>query len=180
MTALIKFKVEKLIYLIRGERVMLDSDLAEIYGVETKYLNRQVKRNASRFPEEFMFQLSKDEIQKLKDKSSDFNSSIKNRKYSPFVFTEFGIAMLSGVLSTDLAISVNLSIIKTFIRLRKALANDEELSDKIMKLEKGTNALFKIVLERIENVEEDVITLKNEVPTLSSKRKRIGLGMDKK
>ena len=103
---------------------MLDSDLAELYGVETKYLNRQVNRNNQRFPSEFVFKLSKEEVENLWCQFATFKESVKGRKYLPFVINEYGIAMLSGVLNSDQAISVNIGIIKTFIRLRKYLASD--------------------------------------------------------
>ena len=133
---------------------MLDSDLAELYGVETKHLNRQVKRNSQRFPSEFMFKLSKEEVENLRCQFVTFN--------------EYGIAMLSGVLNSEQAISVNIGIIKMFIRLRKYLASDELLVDRVEKLEKGTDKLFRIVFERLDNVE-------NMIPLLPKDRNKIGL-----
>lgn len=161
-------KIEKMIYVIRGHKVMLDSDLAELYGVETKYLNRQVKRNSQRFPSEFMFKLSKEEVENLRCQFVTFKESVKGRKYLPFVFNEYGIAMLSGVLNSEQAISVNIGIIKMFIRLRKYLASDELLVDRVEQLEKGTDKLFRIVFERLDNVE-------NMIPLLPKDRNKIGL-----
>lgn len=164
-------KIEKLIYIIRDQQVMLDSDLAKLYGVETGALNRQIKRNQERFPEDFMFQLSKSELKDLQDSDSDFNTATKTRKYAPYVFTEYGIAALSGVLNSKIAIKVNTSIIRTFIQMRKLLAEDQSLLQKIGDLEKGTSKLFQIVFERLDNLETNT-------PILPTKRKKIGLNSD--
>ena len=129
MSEITSKRIEKIIYVVRGQKVMVDADLAELYGVETKYLNRQVKRNGQRFPSEFMFQLSKEEVKDLRCQFVTFKESVKGRKYLPFVFNEYGIAMLSGVLNSEQAISVNIGIVKTFIRLRKYLESDELLVD---------------------------------------------------
>ena len=138
MTVNIEKKIEAMIYVIRDQKVMLDSDLANLYGVETKYLNRQVKRNLKRFPDEFIFKLSKAEVSGLRCQFVTFNQSTKGRKYVPYVFTEYGVAMLSGVLSSDQAIDVNIKIIKTFIKLRKILNAGESLNDRVVKLEKNS------------------------------------------
>jgi hypothetical protein len=168
MPEITSHKIEKMIYLIRGQKVMLDSDLAELYGVETKYLNRQVKRNIERFPTEFMLKLSKEEVENLRCQFVTFKESVKGRKYLPFVFNEYGIAMLSGVLNSEQAISVNIGIIKMFIRLRKYLASDESVVDRVEQLEKGTDKLFRIIFERLDNVE-------NMIPLLPKDRNKIGL-----
>ena len=99
-------KIEKMIYQIRGQKVMLDNDLADLYGVETKYLNRQVKRNIERFPSEFMFKLTKHEVDCLRCQFVTFKSSVAGRKYLPYVFTEFGVAMLSGVLNSNQVVKI--------------------------------------------------------------------------
>jgi hypothetical protein len=168
MSEITSKRIEKIIYVVRGQKVMVDADLAELYGVETKYLNRQVKRNGQRFPSEFMFQLSKEEVKDLRCQFVTFKESIKGRKYLPFVFNEYGIAMLSGVLNSEQAISVNIGIVKTFIRLRKYLESDERLVDRVEQLEKGTDKLFRIVFEKLDNVE-------NKVPLLRKGRNKIGL-----
>lgn len=168
MTEFTTKRIEKMIYIIRGQKVMLDSDLADLYGVETKYLNRQVRRNELRFPSEFMFKLTKNEVENLRCQFVTFKNSVKSRKYLPFVFNEYGIAMLSGVLNSEQAVRVNIGIVKTFIRLRKYLASDELLVDRMEQLEKGTDKLFRIVFERLDNVEK-------KVPLLPQDRKKIGL-----
>jgi len=161
-------RIEKLIYIIRGEKVMLDSDLAHLYGVETKYLNRQVKRNIQRFPKQFMFQLSKQELKNLRCQFVTFKASTLNRKYCPYVFTEHGIAMLAGVLNSEQAIKCNIAIIKTFIKLRRLLANNESITDRIETLEKGSVKAFKIIFERLD-------TLEKASPVLPQHRKKISL-----
>ncbi len=129
--------IKSLIYLIRGKQVMLDSDLAKLYQVETKQLTRQVRRNISRFPEKFMFQLTKEELANLRCQIG--TSSLKNehggRRYSPYVFTEQGIAMLSAILRSDIAIQVSIRIMDAFVEMRRFLVNNEELFSRIAKME---------------------------------------------
>jgi phage regulator Rha-like protein len=121
--------IEKMIYVIRDQKVMLDSDLAELYEVDTKVLNQAVKRNITRFPPDFMFQLTSEESESL---MSHFVTSKKGRggrRYLPFVFTENGVAMLSSVLSSEKAIQINVSIMRIFTRLRSFLMLEKDLSD---------------------------------------------------
>ncbi len=171
MVAITPDKIEKMIYVIRGQKVMLDSDLATLYGVETGALNRQIKRNTDRFPRDFMFQLSKIELKNLRESDPIFDTATKGRKYSPYVFTEYGIAALSGVLNSKIAIKVNTSIIRTFVQMRKLLSEDQSLLQKINEIEKGSNKLFQIVFERLDNLEVNT-------PLLPTKRKKIGLDRD--
>ncbi|MDP2928543.1 MAG: ORF6N domain-containing protein [Candidatus Omnitrophota bacterium] len=123
--------VENKIYLIRGYRVMLDKDLARLYGVETRVLNQAVKRNAKRFPEDFMFYLTRDEIRRM----SQIVISLKFYKRVT-VFTEQGVAMLSGVLNSDRAIQVNIAIMRAFVKLRRILSTHKELVHKLEELER--------------------------------------------
>ena len=115
--------IKNLIYTIRGKQVMIDSDVANIYHCETKYVNRVVKRNIERFPEEFCFQLSNNDFENLRCQfvtASKFNDNkFRNKKYLPYAFTEQGIAMLSALLKSDIAISVSISIMKAFVEMRK-------------------------------------------------------------
>jgi phage regulator Rha-like protein len=115
--------IESRILLIRGEKVLLDSDLAELYGVPTKVFNQAVKRNRRRFPDDFMFRLTLQEAREVESLRSQTVTLKRgqHRKYSPFVFTEQGIAMLSSVLNSERAILVNIAIIRTFVRLRRIL-----------------------------------------------------------
>jgi len=144
-------RIEKAILLIRGQKVMLDVDLAALYGVETKMLVRAVKRNINRFPTDFMFQLSKEEFDNLRfhfGTSSDWGG----RRYPPYAFTEQGVAMLSSVLRSQRAIQVNIEIMRAFIRLRQMLASHVQLARKLDALEKKYDAQFKQVFEAIRQL----------------------------
>jgi len=123
--------IEKKIYFIRGRKVMLAGDLAGLYGVETKNLNLQVKRNVRRFPEDFMFQLTKEENLRLQIATSSYGG----RRYLPYVFTEQGVAMLSSVLNSERAIEVNIAIMRAFVRIREILLTHKDLAAKITALE---------------------------------------------
>ena len=128
-------RIEPRIFFIRNQKVMIDRDLAELYDVETKYLNRQVKRNLERFPPEFMFQL----IKKEKDELVTNCHRLKNLKHSsalPYAFNEHGVAMLSGVLKSRIAVKISIHIVKAFIRLRRVIATHEKLAQKFKELEK--------------------------------------------
>ncbi len=128
--------IESRIWLIRGQKVLLDSDLAELYGVPTKAFNQAVKRNRQRFPEDFMFRLTLEEGRHLQSLRSQIVTLKRgqHRKYAPHVFTEQGIAMLSSVLNSERAILVNIAIVRTFVRLRQLLATHEELARQLEEL----------------------------------------------
>ncbi|MFA5161896.1 MAG: ORF6N domain-containing protein [Elusimicrobiales bacterium] len=135
MKALISLEpVEQRIYLIRGHRVILDFDLAALYDVETKALKRVVRRNISRFPSDFMFQLSSRELQNLRCQIG--TSKWGGQRYLPFAFTEQGVAMLSGVINSNRAVQVNIAIMRTFVKLRETLALHKELAKKFQELER--------------------------------------------
>ena len=129
------------IFVIRGQNVMIDRDLAELYGVETKQLKRQVRRNIERFPSSCMFELTKEENQELRSQIGTLKKGT-HFKYPPFVFTEHGILMLSSVLSSERAVQMNIHIIRTFIRLRKLANNYEEILVKIKQIESKTDERF--------------------------------------
>ncbi|PIR92536.1 DNA-binding protein [Candidatus Falkowbacteria bacterium CG10_big_fil_rev_8_21_14_0_10_44_15] len=134
MQALIPLeKVEDKILLIRGQKVMLDSDLAFLYNIETKILVQAVKRNKERFPEEFMFQLTSKEFENLR--SQFVTSSWGGRRYLPFAFTEYGVVMLSSVLKSRKAIAININIVKAFIKLRELAFSYKDLARKLWELE---------------------------------------------
>src|SRR5215208_5210566 len=122
--------IERRIYLIRGQKVMMDFDLAELYGVPTKRLNEQASRNKKRFPEDFMFQLTKEEAEALRSQSATSKTGRGGRRYLPYAFTEQGVAMLSSVLNSEQAIEVNIAIMRAFVRLRQLLETNEELNRK--------------------------------------------------
>ena len=131
MTDLIPIEhITSLIYLIRGQKVMLDRDLAKLYGVETKQLKRAVKRNSDRFPDDFMFELNKKELSDWRCQFGTSNSTKMGLRYTPMAFTEQGVAMLSSVLNSKRAIQVNIQIMRVFTRFRAMLAGHEELRKK--------------------------------------------------
>ena len=140
--------IERKIYIIRGKKVMLDRDLSSLYDVETKTLNRAVKRNLNRFPDDFMFQLTKEEAKRLR---YQFGTSNKRggRRYLPYAFSEHGILMLSSVLNSKKAIEVNIQIMRTFIRLREILFTHKNLQKKIHEMEKQYDKKFLVVFNAI-------------------------------
>lgn len=162
-------EIENMIYVIRGQRVMLDSDLARLYGVETKRLNEQVKRNHLRFPNDFMFQINSEEYDVLKSQIATSKSGRGGKQKKPLVFTENGIAMLSSVLHSESAILVNIAIMRIFTKLRSYLLLENDLRHRMDKLESNSSHLFKIVFERLDDMEERL------TPILPKTRKRIGL-----
>jgi len=143
-------QIENCIYLLRGQRVMLDDDLAMLYEVETKTLNRAVKRNLRRFPEDFMFQLSAKEFENLRYQFG--TSRWGGRRYPPYAFTEQGVAMLSSVLNSKRAIQVNIEIMRAFVRLRQMLASNVDLARKLAALEKKYDAQFRVVFDAIREL----------------------------
>jgi hypothetical protein len=125
------------IYLVRGKKVMLDRDLAVLYGVSTKHLKRQVRRNRNRFPEDFMFELSNEETQNWRRQIGTSNSRDKmGLRYSPFVFTEHGILMLSSVLNSEKAAQVNIAIMRIFLRLREMLMTHKDLALQLQRIDR--------------------------------------------
>jgi ORF6N domain len=156
-------QIDRQILLIRGHRVLADSTLAALYGVETRSLNQAVTRNASRFPDDFMFQLTWDEARALRSQTvilGELNAggsgaaSIQrtHQKYRPRVFTEQGVAMLSSVLRSERAVAVNIEVMRAFVRLRLMLASNAELSRKLAALEKKYDSQFKVVFDAIRQL----------------------------
>ncbi|HEU4508853.1 MAG TPA: ORF6N domain-containing protein [Pyrinomonadaceae bacterium] len=145
-------KIENAIYVIRGEEVMLDHDLAFLYGVETKTLNRAVKRNLQRFPPDFMFQLTEDEAEALRCQIGTSNKGRGGRRYLPHVFTEPGVAMLSSVLSTERAVAVSIEMIRAFIKLRELFGSNAELARQLDELESKYDKQFKVVFDAIREL----------------------------
>jgi len=127
--------IEKRIFVVRGRQVMLDEDLADLYGVETKRLIQQVKRNLKRFSDDFMFQLSSPEADALRSQIATSNEGRGGRRYAPYVFTEQGVAMLSGVLRSDRAIAVNIEIMRAFVELRRVAGSFDELQKRLDEME---------------------------------------------
>ena len=157
--------IERKIYLIRGHKVMLDRDLAELYEVETRVLNQAVKRNLSRFPEDFMFQLTHAEMENWKSQIVISNKDKMGLRKAPYAFTENGVAMLSSVLSSERAVEVNIQIMRTFTRLREMLLTHKDLQRKIEDMEKKYDSQFKVVFDAIRQL---------MTPPETSKKKPIG------
>jgi len=151
------------IYFVRSARVMLDADLARLYGVATKNLNKAVKRNIRRFPQDFMFQLSPNEMRNLRFQMGTSRKSQGGRRYAPYAFTEQGIAMLSSVLRSARAAQVNVAIMRTFVRLCEMLATHEELRRKIDAMEKRYDARFQAVFATIRQMLETPVPAKKPI-----------------
>jgi hypothetical protein len=138
-------RIQQCIYLIHKQKVMLDKDLAALYGVTTKRLNEQVQRNIERFPSDFMFQLSNDEAKVLRSQIATSKKGRGGRRYNPYVFTEQGVAMLSSVLRSKRAVEVNIAIMRTFVKLRQILADNALLRRKIESMERKYDEQFQQV-----------------------------------
>ncbi len=160
-------QVEHHILFIRGQKVILDSELAILYGVETRTLLQAVKRNMARFPADFMFQLNQQEFDFLRSQS--VSSKRGGRRYPPYAFTEQGVAMLSGVLNSDRAVKVNIEIMRAFVRLREMLASNKGLEQKYKDLEQKYDEQFKMVFEAIKQL---------MAPYTSEKKRPIGFVWD--
>jgi len=149
--------IERRIYLIRGQKVMIDADLAELYGVSTSQLNQQVTRNKGRFPEDFMFRLTKEEAECLRSQIVISNMGRGGRRHLPHVFTEQGVAMLSSVLNSEQAIEVNIAIMRAFVRLRVMLETNEELNRKfaaVIKKLSTHDKYFRVVFDELKKLTE--------------------------
>ena len=162
-------RIERRILLIRGQKVMLDADLAELYGVETRALNQAVRRNIDRFPEDFMFQLTDKETEvlrsqsvisnesngergELRSQSATSNEGRGGRRYNPYAFTEQGVAMLSSVLRSPRAVQVNIAIMRAFVKLREMLASHRDLARRREEMEERYDAQFKDVFAAIREL----------------------------
>jgi phage regulator Rha-like protein len=141
-------RIESRILLVRGRKVIFDSDLAELYGVSTKRLNEQVKRNRDRFPADFMFRLNSEEVKGLRSQSATSNRERGGRRYLPNAFTEHGAIMAATILNTSRAVEVSVYVVRAFIRLREILATHKELARKLAQLE-----------ERIEEHDEEIVAI---------------------
>lgn len=156
------------ILVIRGERVLLDSDLAVLYGVPTGRLNEQVKRNLGRFPSDFAFQLTPEEVVRLRSQIAISKSGRGGRRFPPTAFTEQGVAMLSSVLHSSRAVSVNIEIMRAFVRLRKILSTHADLAQKLATLEQKYDGQFRVVFDAIRQL----------MTPPEPSRKRIGFGVE--
>ncbi len=174
--------IERRIYVIRGQKVMLDADLAGLYQVETRTLNQAVRRNLDRFPEDFIFQLTTEEAAALRSQFVTLETGRgRYSKYAPLAFTEHGVAMLSSVLGSDRAIQMNIVIIRAFVKLREVLANHKDLARKIEKMEAAQEdhaALFSIVIKDIQSLAQSVKKEFNKLKAPRRSKARIGFVTD--
>jgi len=159
------------IYELRDQKVMLDHDLAELYEIETKVLNQAVKRNSKRFPVDFMFQLTMEEYNCLRSQSVTLNDigRGKHRKYFPYAFTEQGVAMLSGILNSDVAINVNIAIMRTFVMIRKYALEHKDFNERLIILETKYDEKFGNIYDALNYLLE-----KEETDKKQKDRKQIG------
>lgn len=165
-------EIESVVRELRGEKVLLDADLATFYGVETRILNQVVRRNLSRFPDDFAFRLTQEESESLRSQIVISNATRGGRRYLPYAFTEQGVAMLSSVLKSDRAVQVNIEIMRAFIRLRKVIAISAELAKRIDEVEQrlgGHDEQFVDVIRAIRQLME---------PPPTPKRRRIGFRVE--
>src|SRR3990172_133058 len=156
-TMMSRFRAENIsrrILTVRGHRVMLDADLAELYDVPTKAFNQAIQRNMDRFPEDFMFQLTEEEFAGLRAQFVASKKGRGGRRYLPYVFTEQGVAMLSGVLNSHRALQVNIAIMRAFVRMRRMLLSHEELARKVAALEGKYDSQFRVVFDAIRALME--------------------------
>lgn len=163
-------EIEEMIFVFRGHRVMVDRDLARLYGVETKYLNRQVRRNYKRFPEAFVFQLSKKETEELVTNWHRF-SSLKHSSVLPMAFTEHGVGMLAGVLNSEQAIEMSVKIIKEFVRLRRLVFAHKELARRLGQLERK-------IVSHDESISELLDAMHRIIDEPFGAKRRIGFSPD--
>jgi len=161
-------QIEHGIVVVRGHRVMLDEYLAPLYGVRVKVLNQAVKRNAERFPPDFMFRLTAGEVRHLRSQTVT-SSSWGGRRYLPFAFTEQGVAMLSSVLRSERAVRVNIEIMRAFVRLRQVLQNNVALALKLAALEKKYDSQFKVVFDVIRELMEPPVKTPRRIGFRSGK-----------
>ena len=169
MSKLIESDIKNLIYFFRGHRVMLDSDLANIYGVETKVLNQAVSRNHDRFPSDFAFRLTIIEWENLKSQIVTSSFAHGGRRKLPYVFTEQGVSMLSSVLNSKQAIRANVQIMRTFVSIRNLASTYKELERRILEIEEKSDKNYRLLLSALLQLKERI------EPTLKKERKKIGL-----
>jgi phage regulator Rha-like protein len=165
--------IENKIYNIRGQRVMLDNDLAEVYSVTTKRLNEQVRRNIDRFPEDFMFQLTEQEFESLRSQFATSNKQRGGRRYLPYAFTEHGAVMLASVLNSPTAIEASIKVVRAFVKMRSILALHQDLADRIDELEKATDKhdqKFAVVFQLLGEIKRDPKFLKRKIGFLEEKK----------
>lgn len=168
-------EIKEKIHVIRGQRVMLDSDLAEVYQVETKLLNRAVKRNLNRFPPDFIFQLNDEEADSLRRQIGTSNNGRGGRRYLPYVFTEHGAVMLASVLNSPTAVEASIIVVRAFVKMRAMLDLYKDLADRVEELEKVTDyhgQKFGVVSGLLSQIMRDPKYLKRKIGFVEAKKKK--------
>lgn len=168
--------IEALIHVIRGQKVMLDADLAALYEVPTSALNQAVKRNRERFPEDFLFELTREEAAGMRSQS--VTASKRNVSFAPLAFTEQGVAMLSAVLRSERAVQMSIAIVRTFVRMRELMAANKDIATRVAKLERGhdrTASVIEVLVDDIDRLGREVKDLKALPPVT---KRRIGFVLD--
>jgi len=166
--------IQDMIYEIRGQKVMLDSDLAKLYEIRTKNLNKAVKRNKERFPEFFMFQLAEEEFNSLRFQTGTSNERKGGRRYLPYVFTEHGVLMLSSVLNSKKAVEINIEIMRTFVQLRRYVISQSGTSEQIAELRK----LLLLYIDKNDKRVNDIVIALNNLIEQPKPAKKIGFGVN--
>jgi len=164
--------VESLIRVIRGQKVMLDADLAELYRVETRALNQAVRRNEERFPENFMFQLTPEEAATIRSQS--VTASKRNVRFQPLAFTEHGVVMLSSVLNSERAIQMSILVVNAFVRMRELISSNKDLAERIGKLERGHDRTGSVIEILVEDIDRLALEVKHMKALPEPKKRRIG------
>jgi hypothetical protein len=176
LTILPPERIENRIFFIRGRKVMFDRDLAELYGVDTKVLKQQVRRNRDRFPEDFMFELNVKEFENWRSQIVTSKGDIKGLRYRPYVFTESGVAMLSTVLKSKKAIHMNIQIMRAFTRLRELVASNKELRVKLEEMERRVEKRLGVHDAQLKSIFDAIQKLLT--PPDEPKKNRIGFGVE--
>jgi hypothetical protein len=167
-------QIKNMIFKIRGQKVMLDSDLADLYGVEPKVMNQAVKRNIGHFPSDFMFQLTNDEWKALRSQFVTSNNNRGGRRYVPYVFTEQGVSMLSSVINSERAIEVNINIMRTFVKLRQYVLSKSDTNEQIVELRK----LLMLYIEKNDKRVNEIIIALNNLIAHPPESKKIGFNVE--
>jgi hypothetical protein len=170
----VRHPVESLIHVVRDQKVMLDSNLAVLYGITTGNLNLAVRRNPKRFPADFMFQLTVVELDSLLLQSARANTGRGGRRTTPFVFTELGVAMLSSVLNTERAVQMNIRIMRAFVRMRELIASNRDLSARMENLEQANHRTASVIEVLVEDIDRLAVEVKHFKALPEPKKRKIG------
>ena len=171
--------VETLIHFVRGQKVILDADLAALYDVSTKRLNEAVKRNPKRFPADYLFQLTRKEAENLRSQIATSSGEAQvhgGRRYTPYAFTEHGVVMVSAVLNSERAIRMSVFVVNAFVRIRELVTKSQNLSKRVAKLEQGQHATMSVIESLVEDIERVAIDVAHIKTTPLPKKRRIGFG----